>query len=478
MLSAKNVNRFFGEIEMLKPALNQLPGAVSAALQRRFGVRYSTAPVVREQHGRGESPYPAAPPDAVVFAESLEDVQFVLSLCNANLVPVIAFGAGSSLEGQLLATRGGVCLDLSRMNRVVRIDAEDFTATVQAGVTKEQLNAALRAEGLFFPVDPGAHASIGGMTATRASGTNTVRYGSMRENVLALTVVMSDGRVVQTGTRAAKSAAGYDLTRLFVGSEGTLGVITEVTLRLFPLPEAVSAAVITFADAHSAVSTVIEAIQASLPIARSEYLCVKSIQAINAASPEIKLRERPTLFMEFHGSPASLAEQVEMLREIAQQHQGEDFVWAEHPEDRTRLWQARHNAYYSCRLVRPGSQIIATDTCVPRSRLAESIEGAARVMAAASFPNMIFGHVGDGNFHVLMVVDPTSKAERVEAEVLNEAIVSLALSLEGTCTGEHGIGYHKKEFLRRETGEPAVALMQQIKSALDPKGILNPDKIF
>lgn len=458
------------------------PSAVPAdlldALRTRFADRCSTAVVVREQHGRGESPFPATPPDVVVFAETEAEVQAVLMLCHARRVPVIAFGAGSSLEGQLLATRGGVCLDLSRLNRIVRIDANDFTATVQAGVTKEQLNTALRAEGLFFPVDPGAHASLGGMAATRASGTNTVRYGSMRENVLALTVVMADGRVVHTGTRAVKSAAGYDLTRLFVGSEGTLGVITEVTLRLFPLPESVSAAVITFADTHAAVSTVIEAIQAGLPIARSEYLCARSIRAINAATPELDLRERPTLFMEFHGSPASLQEQIGLLSEIAQQHAGEDFQWAERPEERTRLWQARHHAYYSCRQVRAGAQIITTDTCVPRSRLAESIEGAAAIMANASFPHMIFGHVGDGNFHVLMVVDPDSEAERHEAEVLNEAIVHLALSMEGTCTGEHGIGYHKKGFLLRETGAPAVDLMRQIKSVLDPHGILNPDKIF
>ncbi|WP_342130894.1 FAD-binding oxidoreductase [Hydrogenophaga sp. OTU3427] len=455
-----------------------LPEALLDELRARFGDRCSTAAAVREQHGRGESPFPATPPDVVVFAENEAEVQAVLALCNTQRVPVIAFGAGSSLEGQLLATRGGVCLDLSRMNHIVRIDVSDFTATVQAGVTKEQLNAALRTEGLFFPVDPGAHASLGGMAATRASGTNTVRYGSMRENVLALTVVMSDGRVVHTGTRAVKSAAGYDLTRLFVGSEGTLGVITEVTLRLFPLPESVSAAVITFSDAHSAVSTVIEAIQAGLPIARSEYLCARSIRAINTATPELALRERPTLFMEFHGSPASLEEQIGLLSEIAQQHAGEDFQWAERPEERTRLWQARHHAYYSCRQVRAGAQIITTDTCVPRSRLAESIEGAAAIMADAPFPHMIFGHVGDGNFHVLMVVDPDSEAERDRAEALNEAIVHLALSMGGTCTGEHGIGYHKKAFLLRETGAPAVDLMRQIKSVLDPHGILNPDKIF
>lgn len=455
-----------------------LPDSLRDDFARTFGDRFVTSLIVREQHGRGEAPFAAMPPDAVIYAESTADVQYVLSRCHAHHVPVIAFGAGSSLEGQLLATRGGISLDLSRMNAVLDIEAGDFTATVQAGVTKEQINEALRSDGLFFPVDPGAHATLGGMAATRASGTNTVRYGSMRENVLALTVVMADGTLVHTGTHAIKSAAGYDLTRLFVGSEGTLGVITEVTLRLYPLPESVSAAVITFADAQSAVGTVIEAIQTGLPIARSEYLCAKSIAAINATSAELALRERPTLFMEFHGSPASLDEQVTLLRELAEQNGGEDFAWAARPEERTRLWQARHNAYFSCQVSRAGAMIIATDTCVPRSKLADSIDGAARIMAAASFPNMIFGHVGDGNFHVLMVIDPESDAEREEAERLNEAIVHLAISLGGTCTGEHGIGYHKKDFLRRETGDTAVALMQKIKAVLDPHGILNPDKIF
>jgi D-lactate dehydrogenase (cytochrome) len=455
-----------------------LPAALLDELATRFGERCSTATTVREQHGRGESPFPATPPDAVVFAQTPEDAQVVLRACHAAQVPVIAHGAGSSLEGQLLATRGGISLDLSGLNQILRIDAQDFSATVQAGVTKEQLNTALRELGLFFPVDPGAHASLGGMAATRASGTNTVRYGSMRENVLALTVLMADGREVHTGTRAVKSAAGYDLTRLFVGSEGTLGVITELTVKLYPLPEAMSAAVVTFPDPASAVNTVIEAIQLGLPIARSEYLCVDSIRAINAATPGLALSERPTLFMEFHGSPASLREQVDALREVAAQNQGGDFQWADRPEERTRLWQARHHAYYSCGLVRPGSQTIATDTCVPRSRLAESIEGAARIMAGASFPNMIFGHVGDGNFHVLMILDPASAAEREEAERLNAAIVDLALSMQGTCTGEHGIGFHKKDFLLREAGEPAVDLMRQIKAVLDPHGILNPDKIF
>jgi D-lactate dehydrogenase (cytochrome) len=455
-----------------------LPPALLAQLEQRFGSRLSLAAAVRDQHGKGESPFPAAPPDAVVFARSTEDVQAVVTACVHHRVPVIAFGAGSSLEGQLLATQGGVCLDLSGLDRIERIDAADFSATVQAGVTREQLDAALRGEGLFFPVDPGAHASIGGMVATRASGTNTVRYGTMRENVLALTVVTADGELVRTGSRAVKSAAGYDLTRLFVGSEGTLGIVTEVTLRLFPLPQAVSAAVVGFATAEQAVGTVIDAIQAGLPLARGEFLCARSIAAINAAQPQLALKERPTLFLEFHGSPASLEEQTALLREIADGHGGEDFDWAHRPEDRSRLWQARHRAYYACKQSRPGADVIATDTCVPRSRLAESIDGAARIMARASFPNMTFGHVGDGNFHVLMVIDPDSADERREAEVLNAEIVALALSMGGTCTGEHGIGLHKKEFLPMEAGLPAVALMKRIKAALDPHGILNPDKIF
>jgi len=455
-----------------------LPQTVERALQERFGSRYSTAGSVRDQHARGESPFPPAPPDAVVFAESTEEVQAVLALCSGHGVPVIAFGAGSSLEGQLLAVRGGISLDLSRMNRIERIDADDFTATVQAGVTREQLDQALKEAGLFFPVDPGAHASLGGMAATRASGTNTVRYGSMRENVLALTVIMADGRVVRTGSRAMKSAAGYDLTRLFVGSEGTLGVITEVTVRLYPLPESVTAAVVTFPDARSAVSTVIAAIQSSLPIARSEYLCAKSIRAINAGTPALALRERPTLFLEFHGSPAAVEEQAVLLREIAGSNGGEDFDWADRPEERTRLWQARHRAYYSCRVSRAGAEVITTDTCVPRSRLADCIERAAELTRDTSFPTMIFGHVGDGNFHVLMIVDPASEAERREAEQLNAAIVDVALNAGGTCTGEHGIGLHKKDFLLREAGAPAVALMRDLKALLDPHEILNPGKIF
>ncbi len=455
-----------------------MPAPLLEALRERFGARCSTAPAVLQQHGSGEAPFPPQPPDVVVFVQDEGEVRDVLAACVRWQVPVIPYGAGSSLEGHLLATRGGVCVDFSGMNAILRIDAEDFTATVQAGVTREQLNTALKSLGLFFPVDPGAHASLGGMAATRASGTNTVRYGSMRENVQALTVVTADGTVLRTGTRAIKSAAGYDLTRLFVGSEGTLGLITEVTVRLYPLPEAVSAAVVSFPDVTAAVGTVNDAMLAGVPLARSEYLCAHSIRAINAATPGLALPERPTLFLEFHGSPASLAEQVELVREIASQRGGGDFQWADRPEERTRLWQARHQAYFSCRQSRAGAQIIATDTCVPRSRLAASIEGAHAIMAKASFPHMVFGHVGDGNFHVLMVIDPNAEAEWAEAEALNAAIVDLALNLEGTCTGEHGIGLHKRGFLEREAGAEGVALMRRLKAVLDPQGLLNPDKVF
>ena len=448
------------------------------ALRERFAERLSVAAAVREQHARGESPFPPALPDAVVFAETADEVQWVLGHCHAARVPVIAHGAGSSLEGQLLALQGGLSLDLTRMNRILRIDAEDFTATIEPGVTKEQLNLALRDLGLFFPVDPGAHATLGGMCATRASGTTTVRYGTMRDNVRALEVILADGRRVRTGTRAVKSAAGYDLTRLFIGSEGTLGIITQITLQLYPLPEAVSAAEVTFADTAGAVHTVIEALQAGLPVARSEYLCAASIRAIAAAHPELSLRERPTLFVEFHGSPAALAEQSELLRELATGHGGEDFQWAHEPEARTRLWQARHRAYYACKQSRAGAEVVVTDTCVPISQLAACITEAHAVMARASFPHTIFGHVGEGNFHVLMMVDPLRSNELHEAEALNAQIVDIALRAGGTCTGEHGIGLHKKDFLARETGHEALELMRQIKGLLDPDGILNPGKIF
>ena len=447
------------------------------ALAQRFGTAFSTGMSERDNHARGESPFLPQAPDAVVFAGSQRDVVDLVRLCARVGFPVIAHGAGSSLEGQLLAVQGGVSLDLTGMHAIVAIDSQDLTVTVQAGVTREQLNEALKAHGLFFPIDPGAHASLGGMAATRASGTNAVRYGSMRENVLALTVVTAEGEVVHTGTRARKSSAGYDLTRLFVGSEGTLGIITEVTLRVYPLPEAVSAAVVTFAHASDAINSVIQAIQMGVPIARSEYLCAKSMRAINRAGA-MRMQESPTLFLEFHGSAAALCEQVAMLQAITQDNNGHDFEWAERPEDRTRLWKARHNAYYACKNTRAGSDVIATDTCVPISRLAESLLGAEQILAAAPFPTMLFGHVGDGNFHALLIVDLTNGQEMAEAERLNTQIVELALSVGGTCTGEHGIGLHKMEFLEREAGPGAMALMRRLKRAFDPQDILNPGKVL
>ena len=454
-----------------------LPEALTLALRERFGDRFSTARAVCEHHGRDESPFPVTPPDGVVYAEATADVAAAVSLCRAHKVPVIPYGAGSSLEGHLLAVQGGVSIDVSRMNAVVSINAEDLTATVQAGVTRKQLNEAIRSEGLFFPIDPGADASLGGMSATRASGTNAVRYGTMRENVLGLTVVSADGKVIRTGSRAKKSSAGYDLTRLFVGSEGTLGVITEVTVKLYPVPEAMSAAVVNFPSLEAAVRTVIQTIQLGVPIARSEYLCENTIRAVNAAS-KLGLREQHTLFFEFHGSEASVREQAETVQALAAEHGGQDFEWATRPEDRNRLWDARHKAYFSCLQVRPGCRAISTDTCVPISRLADSISGARRILDTASFPTMLLGHVGDGNFHAVALIDAEDAREVAEAERLNDEIVRLALSMDGTCTGEHGVGLHKIGFLEEEAGDDALDLMRRIKRALDPDDIMNPGKIF
>lgn len=454
-----------------------LPDTLVGALQAQFGSRFSVAESVRAHHGRDESVYPAMPPQAVVYPESTDEVVALVKLCRAHRCPLIPWGAGSSIEGQLLAVQGGISVDLSRMNRVLEVAAEDLLASVQPGVTRKQLNQEIRDTGLFFPIDPGADASIGGMVATRASGTNAVRYGTLRDNVLALTVVTADGQVVRTGTRARKSSAGYDLTRLFVGSEGTLGIITGITLRLHPLPEAVSAAVVNFPSAEKAVTTVIEAIQLGIPVARCEFLDAAAIRAINAYS-KLSLREAPTLFFEFHGSETAVAEQAALVQELAAGNDGADFEWATQPEERTRLWNARHDAYFAGLQMRPGARAIATDTCVPISRLAESLEGARTLLEASGFPSMILGHVGDGNFHCLILVDADNPEEMARAEALNHEIVALGLRLGGTCTGEHGIGLHKMDFLREETGDEAVALMARIKQALDPDGILNPGKIF
>ena len=458
-----------------------LPPALLQALRERFGDRCSTAAAVCEQHGRDESPFPAAPPQAVLFCTSTEDVAEAVALADTHGVPVIPFGVGSSLEGHLLAVRGGISLDLSRMNRVLRVDADDLTATVQAGVTREQLNAEIRHAGLFFPVDPGANATLGGMAATRASGTNAVRYGTMRENVLGLTVVAArpegGSQVLRTGTRARKSSAGYDLTRLFVGSEGTLGVMTELTLRLYPLPEAVSAAICHFPDVDAAVRTTIAVIQMGLPIARCELLDAHAVRAVNRAE-RLALREQTMLLMEFHGSPAGVREQAQVVQELAHEHGGEDFQWATTPEERTRLWTARHRAYLAALQSRPGCRCLTTDTCVPISCLAESINASVAEADAAGLPYFLVGHVGDGNFHIGYLIDPASAEEFATAERLSSQMVERALRLGGTCTGEHGVGLHKTGFLVQEAGAGAVAMMRAVKQTLDPRGIFNPGKIF
>ena len=451
--------------------------AMGAALRARFGERWVTALAVREQHGRDESPFDAPPPEAVVFCASTDEVAFVVAQAAAHGVPVIPYGAGSSLEGQLLAVQGGVSLDLSRMDRVVRLNAEDLTVTVQAGVTRMQLNREIKDSGLFFPIDPGADATIGGMCATRASGTNAVRYGTMRDNVLALTVVTASGEVIRTGTRARKSSAGYDLTRLMVGSEGTLGVITEITLRLHPLPESVAAAICSFDDASSAVDTTIAIIQTGVPIARCELLDANAVIAVNAHD-KLGLAEKPMLLMEFHGSAASVAEQAATVQELAADHGGTAFQWATTPEERTRLWTARHHAFLSGLQLRPGCRAVTTDCCVPISALADAVTRALAEAEAAGLPHFIVGHVGDGNFHVAYLIDPALPEERDTAERLNAQLVERAIAVGGTCTGEHGIGLHKQRFLVDEAGEGAVAMMRQIKRALDPANIMNPGKIF
>jgi D-lactate dehydrogenase (cytochrome) len=454
-----------------------VPAAMHDALRALFGERYTTVQAVREQHGRDESPFPVTPPDAVVYCESTDDVVAAVKLAHEHAVPVIPFGIGSSLEGHLLAVQGGVSIDLSRMTRIVRVNAEDLTVTVEAGVTREQLNREVRDQGLFFPIDPGANASLGGMAATRASGTNAVRYGTMRENTLGLTVVTAAGEVLHTGTRAKKSSAGYDLTRLFVGSEGTLGVMTEVTLKLYPLPEAVSAAICHFPDIGAAVNATIQTIQLGVPIARCELLDANAVRAVNAQS-KLGLRESPMLLMEFHGSEASVKEQAETVQAVAAELGGEDFEWASTPEERTRLWTARHKAYFAGMATHPGCRTVTTDTCVPISRLAEIIGSSVDEADASGLPYYIVGHVGDGNFHLAYLVKEGDAAERAVAERLSFQMVQRAIAMEGTCTGEHGIGLHKMGFLVDEAGAGSVELMRSIKRALDPKNILNPGKIF
>ena len=457
--------------------LREVPAALIESLQQRFGAQCSTALVVREQHGRDESIFSVPPPSAVVFAQSTQDVADAVKLAAQHKVPVIPFGVGSSLEGHLLAVQGGISIDVSRMDQVLSVNAEDLTVTVQPGITRMGVNNAVKSEGLFFPIDPGADASIGGMTATRASGTNAVRYGTMRENVLALEVVTATGEVIRTGTRAKKSSAGYDLTRLMVGSEGTLGVITEVTLKLYPLPEAISAATCSFPTIEAAVRTVIQVIQLGVPIARCELIDAHTVRMVNAHS-KLGLREEAMLLMEFHGSPASVKEQAETVQDIASEFGGNAFEWATTPEERTRLWTARHNAYFAAIQSKPGCRAISTDTCVPISKLADCLLDSVAEADASGIPYFLVGHVGDGNFHFGYLIDPDKPEEHRISEALNQTLVARALRLGGTCTGEHGVGLHKMDFLRTEAGDGAIDMMRTIKQALDPDNILNPGKIF
>ncbi len=450
-----------------RPALQEL--------RERLGDLLSTEPAALDGHSRDESHHPACRPLAVVSAGSRDDVVTTLEVCQRHRLPLVPFGAGSGLEGGAIPVAGSLCLDLGGLDRVLRVSAEDLDATVEAGVRLSQLNRRLGEEGLFFPVDPGSDPSLGGMVATRASGTNAVRYGTMREDTLGLTVVLAGGEVVRTGGRARKSAAGYDLTRLFVGSEGTLGVVTDVTLRVFGLPERRAAAVCSLPDLHQAVSAVIELIQLGVPLARIELLDEVMVDAINRHSG-LSLRVTPSLMLEFHGGPGSVAEQIEEASRVVLGHGGE-LDWTDTPEGGSRLWEARHHALYAARALRPGSVSLATDVCVPISRLGDCIEATKADITASRTLAPIVGHVGDGNFHLTFVLDPTDADERARAEAVHERMVERALEMGGTCTGEHGVGLGKIAALRRERAN-GVDLMRQLKGVLDPLGILNPGKVL
>jgi len=447
-----------------------------ASLRQRFGDALAMGEGIRRQHGTSEAHFAESLPDAVVFAASTEEVADCVRLCVAAGVAIVPFGAGTSIEGNALPVNGGVSVNLSRMDAILAVNAEDFDCTVQAGCRREELNAHLRDTGLFFPIDPGANATIGGMASTRASGTNAVRYGTMREAVLSLTVVTADGNVIRTATRARKSAAGYDLTRLFVGSEGTLGIITEVTLRLHPIPEQIMSAVCGFESLQGAVDTVVQSIQCGVPLARVEILDDKQMAAVNAWS-KLDYPEVTTLFFEFHGSPAGVAEQVETVAALAQANGGGDFAWSNKPEERAKLWKARHEAYYAAVGVRPGAVGWTTDVCVPISRLPECILATRADIDAGTVPAAILGHVGDGNFHVIFAIDPAQPHEFEEVEAINRRLVERAIAMDGTCTGEHGIGIGKQDWLVAELGD-AVDVMRTLKRALDPRNLMNPGKIF
>ncbi|MGA3310329.1 MAG: FAD-linked oxidase C-terminal domain-containing protein [Xanthobacteraceae bacterium] len=449
---------------------------VIAALAANFGNRLVTSRAVREQHGNTLTWVGNQPPDAVVFPQTTADVQQIVRLCAAERVPVIAFGAGTSLEGQVNAPRGGISLDFHDMNRVLAVHAEDLDCVVEPGVTRKQLNEHLRDQGLFFPIDPGADASLGGMAATRASGTNAVRYGTMKDNVLALKVVLANGEVMSTARRAKKSSAGYDLTRLIVGSEGTLGIITELTLRLAGIPEAIASGVCPFPSVEAACNATIMTIQSGIPVARIELLDTLQVKASNRYS-KLALPETPVLFVEFHGTEASVAEQSQRFGEIAEEFGGGPFDWATRAEDRTRLWQARHDAYWAQRGLRPNGYPLATDVCVPISRLAECLTETQRDIAENNLLAPIVGHVGDGNFHVGLMVDLEDEQEVGRVQGFLKRLVERALAMDGTCTGEHGVGQGKMKYLAAEHGEPALDAMRAIKRALDPLDIMNPGKI-
>jgi D-lactate dehydrogenase (cytochrome) len=452
--------------------------AVIAAAREVFGERLSTAQAVREQHSRGEDQTPPTLPDAVAFAETTDEVSRLVALCHQHGVAVTPFGAGTSLEGHVNPVRQGISLDLSRMVAIHEVNPEDMDCLIEPGVTRHQLNDFLRDQGLFFPVDPGSHCTIGGMCATRASGTNAVRYGTIRDNVLGLQVVLADGRVIETGGRARKAANGYDLTRLLIGSEGTLGVITRIRLRLHGIPEAMSAAVCQFPDLKSAVETVIATAQSGIPVARIELLDADMMAACISYSKLEGYRAATTLFLEFHGSDAGVAEQAAAVEAVAVEYGGEGFAWATDAEERNRLWKARHDAYWAGLALEPGWRALTTDVCVPISRLAEALVGAKEEAEALGHTTCIVGHVGDGNFHQMVLFDPNDPEALERAWEMDRRIVARGLALGGTCSGEHGVGMGKREFLEREHGAEALAVMRGIKNSLDPKGILNPGKMF
>jgi D-lactate dehydrogenase (cytochrome) len=445
-------------------------------LRALLAERLSTGPSILDEHGRDEAYTPPQRPDAVAFPESTEEVSQIMRICTRHRCPVIAYGMGTSLEGQIVPTAGGISLDMSRMNRVLQVNEHDLDAVVQPGVTRKQLNDDLRATGLMFTVDPGADASMGGMASTRASGTNTVRYGTIRENVLALEVVLPDGEIIRTGSRARKSAAGYDLTHLFIGAEGTLGIITELTVKLHGQPESILSATCAFPTVRAAVDTVILAIQSGLPMARIELLDEVQMRGMNVLHPELGLPEIPHLFLEFHGTEAGVAEQVETFRSIAEDYEGQDFAAASRMEDRNRLWAARHEAYFAAKALQPRSNGVVTDCCVPISKLADCIGRTQQAIALSGLVVPMVGHVGDGNFHLVILVDPERPAEMDAARDLAATINKIALSFGGTVSGEHGVGLGKRKYMEAEHGA-AYALMRRLKTAVDPDDIMNPGKL-